>query len=553
MVHQAPRSLLFLPANCFTLFLESIVNAKRRLPAILLLTFWVVTLAAILEYRRRDLGGDRGIANVVTGVGLLAILGSGWLWVVCRYGSLWRKRILTLTLMFLALFFGSMRFTGFSGVMIPEFESRLGAGSPELPSAYGGHSRGLTTELPFDFPNFQTRASKQLGATFEFSRDWIQDPPVLLWRQAIGLGWGGFSTSDELAISLEERAGQQALIAYRQATGEVAWTYAFGEAFTSVLGGPGPRSTPSIADGIIVAYGPRGKLVAVDGADGSLLWSHDLMQMYGVDTAFEDAHVGFGRSNSPLIFEGRVVIPAGGDPATKQAGLASFGLYDGKLIWESPPRQLSYASPIIGELCGVRQIVCVNEDTVSAHDPETGAILWEHSWPGNTPNDANTSQPWLLGNDQLWISKGYGQGASVIQISLLGKHWKVETKWHNKRLLRTKFTSAVIYQGYAYGLSDGILECGDLATGKRVWKAGRYGHGQLLLVRGMLLVLGEDGMLMLIEATPDQENRVLGSLQAIEGKTWNHIALSGDKILVRNADQAAVFRWPVVDAQHSPE
>jgi outer membrane protein assembly factor BamB len=95
---------------------------------------------------------------------------------------------------------------------------------------------------------------------------------------------------------------------------------------------------------------------------------------------------------------------------------------------------------------------------------------------------------------------------------------------------------------HAYALSDGILECVALATGQRVWRDGRYDHGQLLLLGELLLVLSEEGELLLIEATPDRPNNVLGSVQALEGKTWNTIAFYRDLVLVRNGTEAAAWR-----------
>ena len=117
--------------------------------------------------------------------------------------------------------------------------------------------------------------------------------------------------------------------------------------------------------------------------------------------------------------------------------------------------------------------------------------------------------------------------------------------WTSQRALRTKFTNVVIRGEHVYALSDGILECVVLATGERVWRDGRYGHGQVLLVDDLLLVVSEEGELSLVEATPDRENQVLGTLQAVEGKTWNTLTLYRDLLLVRNGTEAAAWRLPL--------
>ena len=145
--------------------------------------------------------------------------------------------------------------------------------------------------------------------------------------------------------------------------------------------------------------------------------------------------------------------------------------------------------------------------------------------------------------DRVFLSKGYGLGAALIQLTPQGDGtFAVEELWQNPRVMRTKFTNVAIRDGYVYGLSDGILECVELETGKRVWKGGRYKHGQILMVGDLLLVLAESGEVFLVEATPDKKNHVLGSFQAIEGKTWNNPAIAGGKLLVRNTREMACYR-----------
>jgi outer membrane protein assembly factor BamB len=121
----------------------------------------------------------------------------------------------------------------------------------------------------------------------------------------------------------------------------------------------------------------------------------------------------------------------------------------------------------------------------------------------------------------------------------------VRPVWQDSKLLKTKFTNVVLHDGHAFGLSDGILECVRLADGKRVWKRGRYGQGQMLRVGGVLLVQAESGAVVLVEATPD-EPRELARLEAIAGQTWNNPCLAGARLLVRNAEEAACYDLPVL-------
>ena len=94
-----------------------------------------------------------------------------------------------------------------------------------------------------------------------------------------------------------------------------------------------------------------------------------------------------------------------------------------------------------------------------------------------------------------------------------------------------------------YGFDGAIMSCLDLKDGTRKWKGGRYGSGELVLLRdqGVLLVLGEEGELALVKAAPDGFTE-LARFPAMDGKTWNHPVLVGDRLLVRNDNVMVAFR-----------
>ena len=123
--------------------------------------------------------------------------------------------------------------------------------------------------------------------------------------------------------------------------------------------------------------------------------------------------------------------------------------------------------------------------------------------------------------------------------------------WRQPGALKTKFTNVVIHEGHAYGLSDGILECVSLADGVRKWKGGRYGQGQVLRVDGLLIVQAESGEVVLVDCAP-AKHVVRGRLAAIDGQTWNNPCLAGDRLLVRNAEEAACYRLPLAPTGARP-
>jgi outer membrane protein assembly factor BamB len=152
----------------------------------------------------------------------------------------------------------------------------------------------------------------------------------------------------------------------------------------------------------------------------------------------------------------------------------------------------------------------------------------------------------VIGEDKVLISSGYGVGCELIQVSV-GADGSLETStiWKNRNL-KAKFSNTVIYEEDAYGLDDGILVCIDLQTGKRRWKGGRYGHGQLILADRHLVVLTERGELVIVK--PDQERLLeTAKIKMISGKTWNHPALAAPFLLVRNATEAACYKFTAME------
>src|SRR5262249_47897189 len=188
-------------------------------------------------------------------------------------------------------------------------------------------------------------------------------------------------------------------------------------------------------------------------------------------------------------------------------------------------------------LAGRRQILVVSSERVAGLAPENGALLWSYGW--NTDNGINVSQPLIVDKNRIFVSSGYGKGAALVEITGSGNSFSARTVWENTNM-KNKFNSSVLHQGYVYGLDEGILTCLDVNTGERKWKGGRYGYGQVLLASGHLIVITDAGELVLLRATPEAQTE-LARFKAIEGKTWNVPAISGGRLLVRNANEMATY------------
>jgi hypothetical protein len=193
----------------------------------------------------------------------------------------------------------------------------------------------------------------------------------------------------------------------------------------------------------------------------------------------------------------------------------------------------------------VRQILLLSTPGAVSVAPADGALLWEYSWEGGAiVQPALTPDGGVLINAMSMMG---GMGTRRLAVAHGDGGWTVEERWTSNGL-KPFFNDFVIHKGHAFGFDGNILACIDLQDGKRKWKGGRFGNGQLVLLpdQDLLLVTSEDGELALVSATPDKFTE-LARLEVLKSKTWNHPALIGDTLLVRNGEEMAAFRLSLAD------
>lgn len=528
-------------------------NKAQRFPAWWVWGIWLLLAGAVVGLRQAQPIDDNAFINLLTAMaGFFAInVLAFWFVFFSGYSRRLRFGSAALVLGVIVALGVVYEVEDVSGEMVPTFRNRFAPKADELlESPVAGSSEGadLSTTTDHDFSQFLGPDRLARYDVVELDTDWQSQAPQELWRQPIGAGWSAFSIVNGYAVTMEQRGGEELVTCYEVQTGELVWSHSTPTRHSTILGGIGPRSTPSIADGRVYSQGATGRVLCLDGATGEEIWSDDLLERYGVGSPSDDlGGIAWGRSGSPLVVDDLLVVPAGGPKGGPHRSLVAYDRESGSLAWEAGDRQVSYSSPVIADLCAVRQIVSVNQDNVSGHDPATGEVLWQHDWPGNSAAQANTSNPVVLPGDRVLVSKAYGSGSMMLQLTKSddGK-FNTDEIWKEERTLKTKFTNVVVRGDYLYGLSDGILECVAAVDGARQWKRGRYYHGQVLGVGDTLLVQAEKGEVVLVGADPEGRGRSLAKLPALNGKTWNNPSLYGKLLLLRNAEEACCYELPLV-------
>ncbi|MBM3776827.1 MAG: hypothetical protein FJW23_01135 [Acidimicrobiia bacterium] len=349
-----------------------------------------------------------------------------------------------------------------------------------------------------------------------------------LWKQPLGAGYASFVLARGRAFTIEQRGREEVVAAYDVATGRERWTHAWAARFTEALGGDGPRATPTWFDGVVYALGAEGELRALEDATGQVRWRTNMLEDAGAPNIL------WGVSASPLVVDDTIVVLPGGPNGQS---VVAYDRGTGKKAWSALSDRAAYSSPMLVTLGGVRQLLVLTAERLAGLTPDSGQVLWEYPW--STYNDITVAQPLLLGDGRIFVSSSYGTGAAVVEVTGSGGSFFVREVWKNNRM-KNRFSSSVLHDGYIYGLDESILACVDPATGELLWKGGRYGYGQILLAEGHLIVLTEDGDLALVRANPERHEEV-ARFPVLDGKTWNHMAIGGGYLLVRNLAEMAAF------------
>ncbi|MCK5147548.1 PQQ-binding-like beta-propeller repeat protein [bacterium] len=375
-----------------------------------------------------------------------------------------------------------------------------------------------------EWPGFRGPLRDGIVRGVRIKTDWNVSPPVEMWRRPVGPGWSSFAVHGKLFFTQEQRGENEAVTCYNILTGEPVWRHIDAARFWESNGGAGPRGTPTLHNGRVYTLGGTGILNVLNAADGSVIWSRNTE----VDT--ETKVPVWAYSGSPLIVDDLVIVGVSG-------ALAAYDIDVGEPRWSGPKSTEGYSSPQLMNIDGVDQVLFINGSGIISVLPNDGSLLWKYAWKGYP-----IVQPALTADGGILVSVDDRNGIRRIDVTREADAWTVEERWASKKI-KPYFNDSAIHKGHVYGYGSRSLACIDVTDGTYMWKGGRYGRGQFILLadQDLIIVLSEKGELALVEALPGQFTE-LAKIPAIEGKTWNHPVLVGDVLLVRNASEMVAYR-----------
>ena len=414
------------------------------------------------------------------------------------------------------------------GGMVPHLELSKSEKQDDLSRDY---FRPPLREISQNWSQYRGPAKNGHAPTPTVAMDWKRLPKAR-WSMPCGAGHSSIITSGKRVITLEQEGNQEVLIARSLDDGHTLWKVAEATKWHDMMSGTGPRSTPTLHQGKIYVLFSNGRLSSVDANSGEVLWN---TQTLGQDYDFPE----WGISLSPMLWNDRIILNLGGEHSAAQA----YSKNSGDLIWSSRLQGRGvYLSPEILPLLGEDHLLVAVEGKVAGLNPNNGETLWEKPWKIFL-NNAQIAQPIALSKNTFLLAAGYGKGAECWNISRLtnGKYL-IETNWKSKNL-KAKFSNPVLKNGYLYGLSENLLVCLKAKTGELKWRGNKYGYGRILVSKDKLLILGNTGVLSIVEATPDQFKEVFSEQLLSDVRCWNGPALASGYLVAMNGEELACFDW----------
>jgi outer membrane protein assembly factor BamB len=358
---------------------------------------------------------------------------------------------------------------------------------------------------------------------------WPEDGPPRLWSREIGGGYSAILFEDGRLYTMYRDGADEIVVSLDAGTGETLWEHRYEHLPRGEVRpyGDGPSSTPLLAGDLLFTVGIAGKLQALGKRDGEVVWSRDLWgEDFGGNVLFH------GYSSSPVAYEGKVIVPVGGDGA----GLVALHQKDGRVAWRALDVRNSFSSPSVVEVAGERQLLAFMAEELVGVDPDDGALLWRY--PHANEWHHNISMPEVDG-DRIFLSSPVA-GARGLRLVRdgdgEGEEIRVEEVWSTRRVQLYHATSVRVGD-WVYGssgtASPAFLTAVDLRTGEIGWRRRGLGKANCVEADGKLVILDENGVLYLATATPE-ELVVHSRTQLLERVAWTVPTIVGKTLYARN-------------------
>lgn len=356
------------------------------------------------------------------------------------------------------------------------------------------------------------------------AESWPEAGLKQLWSHTVGIGYASPIAQDGKVYLFSQEDTKDILRCFDAESGNVVWAQSYDRGKDPDY--PGTRASPTIDGTRIYTHGSDGDLVCRELADGKLVWHINILK----ETSSKP--IEWGQSCSPLVTDGLVYVQAGVDG---DATAVAVDKNTGKITWKSEAKTFAgYATSILAEVAGEKQLIVFAGDRVYGMDPKSGKTLWSEPW--KTDYDVNAATP-VYHNSKLLISSTRKNGVMMLSLTPQGanKEWE-------KPSISCKFQPPILDDGVVYANSGGTLRCISWPDGEILWSAkGREMNlgngGSIVRVGDKLITMSERGKLSLVLANP-KEYKLISQVALFDyDKVWATPLIYRGKLYAKGKDE----------------
>jgi outer membrane protein assembly factor BamB len=380
-----------------------------------------------------------------------------------------------------------------------------------------------------DWPQWRgpNRDDKVVG--FTTPKTWPQQLTVK-WKVTVGSADATPALVGDKLFVFARQEDYEVLQCLNAANGTTLWSNRYESLPATGPAGshPGPRSSPTVADGKVVTLGVRGTLSCLDADSGKLLWRKDDISGWP----------GFFTAMSPLVSDGLCIAQLGGKT---NGAVVAYDLATGAEKWRWNGDGAAYASPMMMTVGDTKLVVTQTDKRLVALTMADGKLAWEKPYVGKGMGAGNYDTPIIDG--QTLIYTGVGRGTTAVKLDKQGDTYTATTLWSNMDN-SPRFCTPVLKDGFIYGLSDpGKFYCIDAKTGKTVWteaNGSRGGFGSIVDAGPVLIALTPKSNLIVFQPS-DKEYTEVATIKVSDSATYAQPLLSGNRLFMEDADSVSLL------------
>ena len=381
-----------------------------------------------------------------------------------------------------------------------------------------------------DYPQWRGQNRDGAAAGFAEPKSWPESL-TLKWKVDIGTGYATPIVIGNRVYTHTRRDENEVMMALDAETGKVIWQTSYPAPYkmnpATSNHGQGPKSTPLFSSGKLYTLGISGIVSAFDASTGKLLWQKPAPP---VDPLY-------GTAMSPIADRGLVIVHVGGH---NRGALTAFDANTGDVKWSWTGDGPAYASPIVADLSGTRQVITVTQQNVVGVAVASGELLWRRPFVTNSTNNAITP---ILNGDAIIVS-AHEKGVTAFRVMKRNDQWVTDTIWKTQEVSMF-MSNPVLVRDTLYGLShrsSGQFFALDASTGKVLWLGqARQATNTAVVKAGDLLFLLNDDAELIVARSSRTGFEALRRYTVADSATWAQPTISGNRMLVKDVSTLALW------------